>query len=58
MQNDVRNRRRHVGTDCMQLIRVLDVIRPFVLLLGHGYCLVKNIKSIRELVKFKNKGME
>jgi hypothetical protein len=58
MQNDVRNRRRHVVTDCLQLIRVLDVILPFVLLLGHGYCLVKNIKSIRELVKFKNKGME
>jgi len=48
-------RNLHVGTDCLQQIRVLELIRPFVLLLRHGYCLVKNIKSIRELVMFKDK---
>jgi hypothetical protein len=36
----------------------LEPHRPFVLLLRHGYCLVKNIKSIRELVMFKNEEME
>ena len=36
----------HVCTYCLQQIAVQEVIRPFVLLLRHGYCLVKNIKSI------------
>jgi len=58
MQSDVRNSRRHVGTDCLQRINILELLLPFVLLLRHGYCLVKNIKSIRELVMFKNKEME
>jgi hypothetical protein len=51
-------RKLHVGTDCLQQMRVLEVIRPFVLLLRQGYCLLKNIKSIRKFVIFKNKGME
>ena len=58
MQNDFRNSRLHVGTDCLQRINILELLRPFVLLLRHGYCLVKNIKSIRELVMFKNKEMD
>ena len=46
----------HVGTDCLQQIGVMDVIRPFVLLLRHNYCLLQNIKSIRdpEMWKIKN----
>jgi hypothetical protein len=55
MQSDVRNSRRHVGTDWLQGIKILEVIRKFVLLLRHAYCLVKNIKSIREIVIFNNK---
>ena len=58
MQNDVRNSRLHVGTDCLQWINILELLRPFVLLLRHGYCLVKNIKSIRELEMFKKKEMD
>jgi hypothetical protein len=58
MQSDVRNSKRHVGTDRLQRIEILELLRPFVLLLRHGYCVVKNIKSIRELVIFKNKEME
>jgi len=58
MQSDVRNSRRHVGTDCLQRINILELHRPFVLLLRHEYCLVKNIKSIRERVMFKNKEIE
>jgi hypothetical protein len=55
MQSDVRNSRRHVGTDCLQRIKILELLRPFVVLLRHGYCFVKNIQSVRELVMFKNK---
>ena len=55
IQSDVRNNRRHVGSDCLQRIKILKLFRPFVLLLRHGYCLVKNIKSTRELVMLKNK---
>jgi hypothetical protein len=47
MESDVRKSRRHVGTDCLQRIKILEVIRPFVLLFCHAYCLVKNINSIR-----------
>ena len=43
-----------VGTECLPQIRVLEVIRPFVLLLRQVYCLLKNMKSIRELVLFKD----
>jgi hypothetical protein len=55
MHSDVRNSSRHVCTECLQRVKILEVIRPFVLLLLHGYCLVKNIKSIRELVMVRNK---
>ena len=55
MQNNVQNNRRHVGTDRLQRIKILEPLRPFVLVLRHGYCLVKNIKSIKELVMLKNK---
>jgi hypothetical protein len=48
-------RKLHVGTDCLQQIRLLEVIAPFVLLLCHAFCLLKNIKSIRELVTFQDK---
>jgi len=58
MQSDVRNSKRRTSTDCLQRINILELHRPFVLLLRHGYCLVKNIKSIRELVMFKNEEME
>jgi hypothetical protein len=34
------------------------LLLPFVLLFRHGYCLVKKVKSIRELVMFKNKDMD
>ena len=34
--------------------QVLEVIRPFVLLLRHGYCLLQNIKSIRGLEIFQD----
>ena len=34
--------------------RILELLRPFVLLLRHGYCLLKNIKSKRELVMFED----
>jgi hypothetical protein len=54
MQSDVQHSKLHVGTDCLQQIKILELIRPFVLLLRHGYCLVKNIKSIRELEMLKN----
>jgi len=49
VQSNVRNGRHHVGNDCLQGFNLLELLRPFVLLLGHGHCLVKNIKSIREL---------
>jgi hypothetical protein len=48
-------RKLHVGTDCLQQIRLLEVIGPFVLLLRHGYCLLKNIKSLRGVVMLKDK---
>jgi hypothetical protein len=51
LQGDVRNSRRLF----LQRIIILEPISPFVLLLSHGYYLVKNIKSIRELVMVKNK---
>jgi len=57
MQSDVRNGRRHVGTDCLQRIKILEMLRPFVLLLRHEYCLEKNIKSIRGIVVVRNKEM-
>ena len=31
MQSDVRNSKRHVGTDCLQRIEILEILRPFVL---------------------------
>jgi len=34
--------------------QVLEVIRPFVLLLRHGYWLLQNIKSIRGLEMFQD----
>jgi hypothetical protein len=40
IQSDVRNSRRHVGTDCLQRIEILEPLRPFVLLLRHGCYLV------------------
>jgi len=40
MQSDVRNSRRHVDTDRLQRIKILELLRPFVLLLRHGYCVV------------------
>jgi hypothetical protein len=55
MQSDVRNGRRHVVIDCLQRIKLLELLGPFVLLLRHGYCLEKNIKSVRELVMVRNK---
>jgi hypothetical protein len=55
MQSDVRNSRRHVGTDCLQRVKILELLRPFVLMLRHGYCLVKNIKSMRNLLMVRNK---
>ena len=55
VQSDVRNSRRHVGNDCLQGFELLELLRPFVSLLRHGHCLVKNIKSIRELQTVKNK---
>jgi len=55
IQSDVRNNRRHVDSDCLRRIKVFEMLRPFVLLLRHGYCLVKKIKSTRELVMLKNK---
>jgi len=58
MQSGFRNSRRNVGSDCLQRINILELLLPFVLLFRHGYCLVKNIKSIRELLMFKNKEME
>jgi hypothetical protein len=58
MQSNVRNSRRHVVTDCLQQIEILKLLQPFVLLSRHGYRLVKNMKSIRELVMFENKEME
>jgi hypothetical protein len=54
MPSDDRNSRRHVGTDWWQRIEIVEMLRPFVLLLRHRYCPVKNIKSIRELVMFRN----
>ena len=54
IQSDVRNGRRHVCSDCLQGIEILEVLRPFLLLLRHVYCFVKIIKSIRELVMLKN----
>jgi len=54
MQSEVRNRKRHVGTYCLQRINILELLRPFLLLLRHGYCLVWNVKSVRELVMFRN----
>ena len=48
------SRKLHIGTDCLQQMRLLEVIRPFVFLLRHGYCLIKYIKSIRELVMCRN----
>jgi len=51
-QSDVTNSRRHVGTDCLQRIEILELLVQFVLLLRHGCCLVWNLKSIRELVMF------
>jgi hypothetical protein len=55
VQSDVRNIMRHVVTDCLKRIKILELLRPFVLLLRHEYCLVKNIKSMRELVMVRNK---
>jgi len=55
MQSDVRNSRLHVVPDCLQHIIILEQIGPLILLLSHGYCLVKNSKSIRELVMLRNK---
>jgi len=34
--------------------RILELLRPFVLLLRHGYCLLKDIKSKREFVIFQD----
>ena len=39
----------HRATD-----QILELLRPFVLLLRHGYCALRNIKSIRELVMFQD----
>jgi hypothetical protein len=55
LQSEVGNSRLLVCTDWLQQIRLLEVIRPFVLLLRHGYFLVKSIKSIRELEMLENK---
>jgi len=33
MQSDVRNNRQHVGTDCIQRIEILGLLRPFDLML-------------------------
>ena len=55
VQRDVRNRRRHVGNDCLQGFELLELLLPFVSLLRHGHYLVKKIKSIRELEMVKNK---
>jgi hypothetical protein len=55
MQSDVRNSRRHLVTDYLQRVKILELLRRFVLLLRQWYCLVKNIKSIRELLLVKNK---
>jgi hypothetical protein len=44
MHSDVRNSRRHVVTDCLKRVKILELLRPFVLLLRHGYCLVKKRK--------------
>jgi hypothetical protein len=55
IQSNVRNSRRHVFTDFLQQINILELICPFVLLLRHGYCPVKKIKSIREIVMFRNR---
>ena len=52
VQSDVRNNRRHFRTECLQRISMLEQLRPIVLLLRHGYYLVKNIESRRELVNF------
>jgi hypothetical protein len=40
----------HRATD-----QILEQLRPFILLLRHGYCVLKNIKSICGLVIFKGK---
>jgi hypothetical protein len=55
IQSNVRNSRLHVVTDFLQQINILELICSFVLLLRRGYCPVKKIKSIRELVMFRNK---
>jgi len=55
VQSDVRNSRQHVGNDCLQGFELLELLRPFVSLLRHGHCLVKNIKSIRVIEMVKNK---
>ena len=49
------NSSRHVGYDCLQGLKLLEKLRPFVSLLRHGHCLVKIINSIRELGMLKNK---
>ena len=54
-QGDVQHSKLHVGSDCLQRIGALDVIRPFVLLLRHGVCLLKIIKSVGELVGLKTR---
>ena len=54
VENDIGNSRQHVGNDCLQGFEFLEQLRPFVSLLRHGHCLVKNIKSIRELGMLKN----
>jgi hypothetical protein len=54
VKSDNGNSRWHVGNDCLQGFELLELIRPFVSLLRHGHCLVKNIKSIRKLEMLKN----
>lgn len=54
MQCDVRNSRQQLGTNCLEWIKILELILPFDFLLCHGYCLIKNTKSIRQLLMIRN----
>ena len=54
MHSVVRNSRQQLGTDCLQWVKILELILPFDFLLRHGYGVVKNTKSISELLMVKN----
>jgi len=54
---DVWNSRQNFDTDCLQWVKILELIVPFDILLSSGYCLIKNIKWKRELLIVWNENL-